>query len=1105
MNHFIPLFFICGILSSIFTLHAVPLTAAEQNVPASSVPAASSPPIAHTDSLSPVSDTERLSLMPEENSSWKDSWNFKKNVKLERNSELDLLSVEIDPSEFDFGWFQRKIPNGDLSQFCGIYGRFRVPPGNFGKKLHAMMVLATSGKPSEYYTQEIGRCADSAGNWVEFFLPFSQFTPSRNASARAFGTHLLKPGDALEISISVGTTPMKIEFDSLRFVLKEEEATLGRRVARMRFMRLLKPGSEIGGNVHPRLLLHGKRLERIRAKASEGGIQQAGFERLMELAEDAMKKIDAEAPLKRAFAYELNPEMTPHQNRGRFEGTLNPLVIPLETLAAAAVISGNERYGKHAARALVNMARTLDVHSPEISQGFYYTRTFYVRTLAFGYDWLYHWLTPEERMEVKATLLGFIDDIYTRSWEGSWGRHPLDRVWNWDPGLVSCAGLGILAMEGETLAAEEAMLFQFRRHLRDYLTLGIDFDGCCHEGPAYLSYGIGAGPHFAECLRDRGLGDLFVETNWKLTPIWLTAELLPNRRQWNNLSDCGSGQAAGSPVYAYTCGRLAELAKTDPVRRGEKLEIPKETFSGLSYLAHFQETPGPRHLSMGALAELMGWCWNHGSGARAPENFGDAAALAFVLFYEECPIAEDPGIYLPKLQFFRGRGLVVARDGGYGKNALHLAVEAGPHAAGHDQSDKGTFTLRAFGADMVIDSGYGNDGNPNASGSSFAHNVVLIDGQGQPMNWHNSSDGEITGIRHSETFDWIRTSALNAWNFRYAAKQRIPTGQEVEKADRHYILVRSTDDGIPPYVVTFDDFRKKDGSEHEFTWQWHIPPENRFQIGETSWTSVPTGGSYRVLTTRPDKCRGKAVFEHTAPETGRFQIAGFTRCAGADPGKSDSFWVKLNGGPRSCWDLVNSLNFTWSLLKDREAGTPHTLYLTKGEKVRCEISAREPEAQLAFLALTPADEGLPPFPDDETSIPEDGSILGAFSAVRSVGTSEDPFLLETVTRQASNAVLTVFPVCTPAGNTSTEWFTTSKEGVHPKLLHSVQAVEPKFLMVLIPRQDDYAALPTVKALHTAPEQIGTEIQWPCGRVDRIVFRPGENGMIPEFQRETSPK
>lgn len=255
------------------------------------------------------------------------------------------------------------------------------------------------------------------------------------------------------------------------------------------------------------------------------------------------------------------------------------------------------------------------------------------------------------------------------------------------------------------------------------------------------------------------------------------------------------------------------------------------------------------------------------------------------------------------------------------------------------------------------------------------------------------------------------------------------------------------------------------------------------------------------MTTKPEKCRGKAVFELTAPETGRFRIAGLTRCAGADPGKSDSFWVKLNGGPRFCWDLVHSLNFTWSLLKDREVGTPHILNLTKGEKVRCEIFAREPEAQLAFLALTPAEKGLPPFPNDETSIPNDGSMLRASSAEK----TEDPFLLESVSQETSKAVLTVFPVSTPAGKTSTEWFTTSKEGAHPKLLHSIQTEEPKFLMVLIPRKDDSEVLPTVKALYPASDQIGTEIQWPGGRVDRIVFRPGENGMVPEFQRKTKAK
>ena len=166
---------------------------------------------------------------------------------------------------------------------------------------------------------------------------------------------------------------------------------------------------------------------------------------------------------------------------------------PLEALGAAYQLTGDARFGEHGAQALANAARRLTVEEPALDRGFYYTRTFYVRALAFGYDWLWDKLSAADRRAVKSTLLGFVTDIHEQSQTGGWGRRPLHRVWNWDPGLMGACGVGMLALEGETKLGEKGILFDCRRHLRDYLTLGVDADGCGHEGPNYLGYGIGAG------------------------------------------------------------------------------------------------------------------------------------------------------------------------------------------------------------------------------------------------------------------------------------------------------------------------------------------------------------------------------------------------------------------------------------------------------------------------------------------------------------------------------------------------------------------------------------------------------------------------------------
>ena len=57
--------------------------------------------------------------------------------------------------------------------------------------------------------------------------------------------------------------------------------------------------------------------------------------------------------------------LTAHQKRGSFEGALVPAVRPIEVLAAVGLLTGDEQYSRLAAKGLVNMARSLDVKSPD--------------------------------------------------------------------------------------------------------------------------------------------------------------------------------------------------------------------------------------------------------------------------------------------------------------------------------------------------------------------------------------------------------------------------------------------------------------------------------------------------------------------------------------------------------------------------------------------------------------------------------------------------------------------------------------------------------------------------------------------------------------------
>ncbi len=1009
-----------------------------------------------------------------------EGWNRKTNTTVSLHAEAPFsgqsaLRLAIDPEEFSYGWVHRALPETDLSSLAGIYGAFRAPRGAAGG-LMMHLCIATEGAELSYFRADLGDLLHSAGEWLEFYVPLSSLRYERGP-VKTLRAAALKPGDLIQFLANLGTRePNWVDLDQVQFLNAEDAAAVARRCAEAQRERQLLPESETGGPPHPRLLLTADRLAAIRAKESCGDSRQEAYGRLVALAEEYLRSYDAADPLATLYDFAESSELEGTAWRAAMEGHLHNAGFPMEILAAAYRITGDARFGEHAATALVNAAGRLTAEEPFLAGGFTYTRTLYVRALAFGYDWLWDRLSPEQRRRVKITLVGFVTDIHERSLAEGWGRRPLHRVWNWDPGLMGACGVGMLAMEGETRLAEQAILFDCRRHLRDYLTLGVDADGCGNEGPSYLGYGIGSGVEFIEVLRRQGRGDLFTETNYHLIAPWLIAETLPDRVRWNNLSDCGHGQRPW-PVYSYACGRLAELARSDPSVPGERWSSP-QILQPFAFLRQFDEHPGERRLSYTALAGLMGWEWQVGPGRFSIADYQPRDLLAYLLWYEPCPVVSDPGELLPSGLHFRGRGLVVSRTG-FEPDDAHLAIEAGPYAQGHDQSDKGTFTFRVFGSDLASDSGYGNDGDPEKSGSSYAHNVVLIDGQGQPMRYHNQSGGKITGFWSGPALDWTRVDAQEAWSVRYDADWvPLPTSP-VRRANRTFFF-RRPEAGIPPYLVVYDDI-DKDGSEHEYTWQWHIPAGMRFDVEGQVLSASPRPRGFDVLGSTLQTKAASADFTFDLPQAGEYRLYGLVRAGGLESGKSDSFFVSVDDGDRLTWDLKTGAAFAWDAVSNRDEGGPREFSLEAGRHT-IHLSLRETQAELARWLVLPATAEPPVDPE---AMPAGAVALGAADAQMAPA----PFTIfpaeEVLLPGASVDVLWAHP---EGGRVETGWFATSREGAHPRLGYTVKAVNPHFLAVMVPRREG-TPRPRVELLQGEGLR-GAKIAWPQATDIMLLGEPG---------------
>jgi hypothetical protein len=113
--------------------------------------------------------------------------------------------------------------------------------------------------------------------------------------------------------------------------------------------------------------------------------------------------------------------------------------------------------------------------------------------------------------------------------------------------------------------------------------------------------------------------------------------------------------------------------------------------------------------------------------------------------------------------FFPYAGQVVMRSG-WERDAVFLGFEAGPFGYGHQHEDKLGIVLFAYGRDLLVEGGsYAYDASKwrRYVLSSYAHNVVLVDGQGQvrrglPRRQYVSDTPLDLAFRSNDRYDYAR-------------------------------------------------------------------------------------------------------------------------------------------------------------------------------------------------------------------------------------------------------------------------------------------------------------------------------------------------------------
>lgn len=696
----------------------------------------------------------------------------------------------------------------------------------------------------------------------------------------------------------------------------------------------------------------------------------------------------------------------------------------VETLGFAYQITGDQRYGSHGARILEQAARSLPVSDPRIASGFTGGRGDIMRGLAVGYDWLGEAMTENQRAAWTKTSSEYVRSILAEAkTENRWWV-PHHNFMGVALGAAGCLAIKLRPYEPDQA---QAWIDDCARLVEKWLNVGFDDQGAYFEGTSYAEYGLGNAVLFADALVRSGGPNLFDNPHLRKTPHFYALSLLPGESVFDARNDAN--------------------------------------YSGLRF-------PLMLRLADAYPMGLARWLWDRAGGGTSPY------AIIWSSRIEPVP-PEQAGVALS--EHFAGRGLCVFRTGWETEDVM-FSIEAGPfYPITHNQADESHFTLYGLGYRWAIDSGYGNTGKPGGRDQSVAHNCVLIDGEGQAISGAGrGTNGKILAYADEPSHGYVLADASEAYN----RNSRGTPGPGVERARRHAVFVRPAD-GLPAYVVLYDDIRK-DADLHKFTWLMHTSEEltaNLLDDGAVLRTAGPSGGAYLetpVSSTGRGECR--LVFQ--VEQSGDYDLWARVRVGGPEPGRSDSFFIRMDNGPTIDWHMPAQDSWTWGKVASGVQQRAARFSLAAGQHTLL-LTTREPGAQIdqLVLARSTADvEDAEEAPDGIFLEAEAGQVTAPMLVV---AWKADQFpRLRLHIRAAADARFEV----------------DSYDG-HPRLNAIVRATEPRFLAVLLPLPAGVAE-PTL----TADDHSGrwrVQLQW-RDRRDTIILPPeGENRPTVRLNREHS--
>ena len=392
------------------------------------------------------------------------------------------------------------------------------------------------------------------------------------------------------------------------------------------------------------------------------------------------------------------------------------IALKAQNAALSYIFTGDTRYADYAVDVALGISEwdVNGVTSYETQDQAYFE---IVLRVAFVYDWMYNYMTDEQRTKIRTMLKARWDVLKEESLRIIRKNPYNSHMWSYIPN-IAIASIALLHEEPEV---DEYYKQFLPMYIADFVPMSNE-DGGWSKGTGYWTFAVNRDKSFIDVLQQGGYLNVY-------NKAWCQNEYL-----W--------------AMYALPAGSVGSFGDASGI------DQPNATYvMGLSKIATMTKNPVAVWVK-NQVGQLSNHSW----------AYYDA-----ILAAEADEMEEEAPVSYPRSHLFTDQGLVTMHSDLMDKSRISLYFRSSKYGSyNHMHADQNAFIIEAYGEPLAIKSGYYDSyHSTHDSGftrKTYAHNSVTVDGgKGQKDDDMNAAGNIDMFVTHPD-FDAAVGDATKAYN-----------------------------------------------------------------------------------------------------------------------------------------------------------------------------------------------------------------------------------------------------------------------------------------------------------------------------------------------------